>query len=303
MSEKDQEIASLKAQIARLEAERNALAAKKNELEEALASLQAQNAWLRRKVFGSSMSEKHLPLDPNVLEPTLFDTPLPEAEQKKLDEEVRQMEEQNAKAIEVKAHKREVRKPVLAGNLPVKENHIYPDGVQDNPDYVEIGTEVTDKVAVIPGQLFIDRTVRHKFVLKSKLQIEDPDRQAFLIAPLPDSVIPKGMAADSLLADIFIGKFVYHLPFYRQIQKYKEMGAVFSDATIGDWFAAVCTKLRPLYDALRKEVLQSKYIQVDESTIPVIKEEKPRKAAKEYMWAVRDALGGAVYFHYDHGSL
>ena len=281
MSEKDQEIASLKAQIARLEAERNALAAKKNELEEALASLQAQNAWLRRKVFGSSMSEKHLPLDPNVLEPTLFDTPLPEAEQKKLDEEVRQMEEQNAKAIEVKAHKREVRKPVLAGNLPVKENHIYPDGVQDNPDYVEIGTEVTDKVAVIPGQLFIDRTVRHKFVLKSKLQIEDPD---------------------SLLADIFIGKFVYHLPFYRQIQKYKEMGAVFSDATIGDWFAAVCTKLRPLYDALRKEVLQSKYIQVDESTIPVIKEEKPRKAAKEYMWAVRDALGGAVYFHYDHGS-
>ena len=302
MSEKDQEIASLKAQIARLEAERNALAAKKNELEEALASLQAQNAWLRRKVFGSSMSEKHLPLDPNVLEPTLFDTPLPEAEQKKLDEEVRQMEEQNAKAIEVKAHKREVRKPVLAGNLPVKENHIYPDGVQDNPDYVEIGTEVTDKVAVIPGQLFIDRTVRHKFVLKSKLQIEDPDRQAFLIAPLPDSVIPKGMAADSLLADIFIGKFVYHLPFYRQIQKYKEMGAVFSDATIGDWFAAVCTKLRPLYDALRKEVLQSKYIQVDESTIPVIKEEKPRKAAKEYMWAVRDALGGAVYFHYDHGS-
>ncbi len=302
MSEKDQEIASLKAQIARLEAERNALAAKKNELEEALASLQAQNAWLRRKVFGSSMSEKHLPLDPNVLEPTLFDTPLPEAEQKKLDEEVRQMEEQNAKAIEVKAHKREVRKPVLAGNLPVKENHIYPDGVQDNPDYVEIGTEVTDKVAVIPGQLFIDRTVRHKFVLKSKLQIEDPDRQAFLIAPLPDSVIPKGMAADSLLADIFIGKFVYHLPFYRQIQKYKEMGAMFSDATIGDWFAAVCTKLRPLYDALRKEVLQSKYIQVDESTIPVIKEEKPRKAAKEYMWAVRDALGGAVYFHYDHGS-
>ena len=281
MSEKDQEIASLKAQIARLEAERNALAAKKNELEEALASLQAQNAWLRRKVFGSSMSEKHLPLDPNVLEPTLFDTPLPEAEQKKLDEEVRQMEEQNAKAIEVKAHKREVRKPVLAGNLPVKENHIYPDGVQDNPDYVEIGTEVTDKVAVIPGQLFIDRTVRHKFVLKSKLQIEDPD---------------------SLLADIFIGKFVYHLPFYRQIQKYKEMGAMFSDATIGDWFAAVCTKLRPLYDALRKEVLQSKYIQVDESTIPVIKEEKPRKAAKEYMWAVRDALGGAVYFHYDHGS-
>jgi transposase len=296
------ERARLEAERSHLETERDVLSARKTELEEALASLQAQNAWLRRKVFGTSMSEKHLPLDPNVLEPTLFDTQLPEAEQKKLDEEVRQMEEQNARTIEVAAHRREVRKPVLSGNLPVRESHIYPEGVKDNPDYVEIGTEVTDKVAVIPGQLYIDRTVRHKFVLKSNLQIEDPDRQVFLIAPLPDSVIPKGMAADSLLADIFIGKFVYHLPFYRQIQKYKEMGAVFSDATIGDWFAAVCTNLRPLYDALREEVLQSEYIQVDESTIPVIKEEKPRKAAKEYMWAVRDALGGAVYFHYDRGS-
>ena len=302
MSNKDQEIEQLKAQIARLEAEHEALAAKKAELEEVVSSLKSQIAWLRRKVFGTSMSESHLPLDPNVLEPTLFDTMLPEEEQKKLNEEVRQMEEQNAKTIEVAAHRREVRKPVLSGNLPVKESHIYPDGVQGNPDYVEIGTEVTDKVAVIPGQLYIDRTVRHKFVLKSSLQIEDPDRQAFLIAPLPGSVIPKGMAADSLLADIFIGKYVYHLPFYRQVQKYKEMGAVLSDATIGDWFATVCTKLRPLYDALREDVLQSEYIQVDESTIPVIKEEKPRKAAKEYMWAVRDALGGAVYFHYDHGS-
>ena len=306
---KMEEIARLSTERSRLEAERSCLvserdtlSAKKTELEEALASLQAQNAWLRRKVFGSSMSESHLPLDPNVLEPTLFDTQLPEAEQKKLDEEVRQMEDQNARTIEVAAHRREVRRPVLSGNLPVKESHLYPEGVQDNPDYVEIGTEVTDKVAVIPGQLYIERTVRHKFVLRSSLQIEDPDRQVFLIAPLPDSVIPKGMAADSLLADIFISKFAYHLPFYRQIQRYKEMGAVFSDATVGDWFAAVCTKLRPLYDALREEVLASDYIQMDESTIPVIKEEKPRKAAKKYMWTIRDAVQGPVYFHYDGGS-
>ena len=43
------------------------------------------------------------------------------------------------------------------------------------------------------------------------------------------------------------------------------------------------------------------YIQVDESTLPVIDNEKHR-AVKGYMWAVRDALGGSVYFHYDMGS-
>ena len=59
-----------------------------------------------KKMFGS-MSEKNLPLDPSVLEPTLFDISLSEDEQAVLDAEVKRMEEQNAKTIEVKSHKRE----------------------------------------------------------------------------------------------------------------------------------------------------------------------------------------------------
>jgi len=74
-----------------------------------------------------------------------------------------------------------------------------------------------------------------------------------------------------------------------------------SDSTIGDWFAAVCSKLRPLYDKLREKIMSSDYIQVDESTLPVIDNEKCR-AVKGYIWAVRDAVSGDVYFHYDMGS-
>ncbi|MBQ2913476.1 MAG: transposase [Bacteroidales bacterium] len=43
----------------------------------------------------------------------------------------------------------------------------------------------------------------------------------------------------SLLADILIDKYVYHLPFYRIIQKYKELGVVPSDSMLGDWFSEV----------------------------------------------------------------
>ena len=131
--------------------------------------------------------------------------------------------------------------------------------------------------------------------------MEDPDRRSFEIAPLPETVIPKGMASESLLADILINKYFYHLPFYRQIQKYKELGAVLSDATMNDWFARVCSRLRPLYDRLRERIMETDYIQVDESTLPVIDNEKHR-AVKGYMWAVRDAVGGSVYFHYNMGS-
>ena len=283
----------------RLAAQVEKLTAEKAELENAVSSLKSMMEWYRKKLFGK-MSEKNLPLDPSVLEPTLFDEQLSEEEQVTLDAEVKAMEEQNARVIEVKAHKREVRNPVYS-NLPVIVTDIYPEGVQGNPDYVEIGVETTDRLAIKPAQMYIDRTVRHKFVLKSSLQIEDPDKQAFVIAPMPDMIIPKGMASESLLADILINKFFYHLPYYRQIQKYKELGVVLSDATINDWFAAVCSKLRPLYDKLREAIMEKDYIQVDESTLPVIDNEKHR-AVKGYMWVVRDAVGGSVYFHYDMGS-
>ena len=294
------EVEALRSEKGKLLAEKEQMQREKDEMQTVIDDLRAQMAWFRKKFF-ASMSEKHLPLDPNILEPTLFDTVLSEEEQAKLDAEVKKMEEENAKAIEVKAHKREVRKPLLSNNLPVEEEHLYPEGVKDNPDYVEIGVEVTETLGIRPAVMFKKRTIRHKFVLKSNLQIENPDQKAFLIAPLPETIIPKGMASESLLADILINKYIYHLPFYRQIQKYKELGVLLNDATINDWFAAVCAKLRPLYERLRVEIMSKDYIQVDESTLPVIDNEKHR-AVKGYMWAIRDALGGSVYFHYDNGS-
>lgn len=59
------------------------------------------------------------------------------------------MEEQNAKTIEVKSHKREVRKPVMRMNLPVEETHIYPEGINLD-EYIEIGVETTDRIAIRP---------------------------------------------------------------------------------------------------------------------------------------------------------
>ena len=299
MSDQSQEILRLQSELARLQEEGLRKDRKIEQMQSVIDSLRNMMAYFRKRLFGS-MTEKRLPLDPSVLQPTLFDTQLTEEEQSALDAEVKKMEEQNARTVEVKSHRREVRKPVMRDDLPVEEIHIYPEGV--NPEeYTEIGVETTDRIAIRPAVMYIERTVRHKFVLKSSLQIDNPDRQTFIIAPIPETIIPKGMASESLLADILIDKYVYHLPFYRVIQKYKELGVVLSDSTIGDWFSAVCSRLRPLYDKLRERIMTSDYIQVDESTLPVIDNEKHR-AVKGYIWAVRDAVCGDVYFHYDMGS-
>ncbi len=53
---------------------------------------------------------------------------------------------------------------------------------------------------------------------------------------------------------------------------------------MGDWIAKVATYLGPLGDALRKEVLRSGYLQVDETTFPVQKPKKNGKTHRGYLW-------------------
>ena len=151
------------------------------------------------------------------------------------------------------------------------------------------------------SKVYIQRTIRPKYVLKSQLQIENPYEQTFKVASLPSVPLKKCMAGSSLLTEIIIQKYLYHLPFHRIIQKFKDSGFVISNSTIGDWFAATCVKLRPLYDMIKEDILSTDYIQVDETTLPVISDEKSR-AVKGYVWVVRNAVDGDVFFHYTNGS-
>jgi hypothetical protein len=242
-----------------------AQAAEIERLKNRVASLEDQLYWLRKKMFGK-MSEKNLPLDPSVLsEPTLFDEPLTEQERAELDARVKKEEEEEASLIKVRSFERKPRKALDLSGLEVREEHIYPE-VENREDYRELEPETTDVLVMVPAM------------------------------PLP-----KCMASESILSDIILQKFMYHMPFYREIQKYKELGLRVSDSTMNDWYAATCEKLKLLYDVLRREVMSRDYIQVDESTLPVIDNEKHR-AVKGYMWCTRSVEDNMVVFQYDMGS-
>lgn len=60
--------------------------------------------------------------------------------------------------------------------------------------------------------------------------------------------------------------------------------------------------LEPLYECLRKRVLCCDYIQIDETTIPVLDKDKPGAARKGYHWVVRSPELKSLFFHYDKGS-
>jgi transposase len=130
------------------------------------------------------------------------------------------------------------RKPLDITKLPVEVENIYPEGTTDEngnlrTGYVEIGTEETSRLERIPAKVYIVRTVRHKIISKSDITDKHPEERGILIAALPLAPVSKCIAGASVLAGIITGKFMYHLPFYRQIQQYREAGITISDSTMG----------------------------------------------------------------------
>ena len=266
-----------------------------------VSSLEQSLYWLRKKVFGR-MSEKSLPLDPNQL--FLFSKEaMSSMEISRLEEEVRKSEEEITRTIKVK--EKPVRKSLDTSSLPVEIIDLYPEGTTDEEgrlkdDFIEIGKEESSRLERVPAKVYILKTVRHKVISKSDME-KYPEERQILIHPLPLVPVSKCMADSSVLTDIIIGKFMYHLPFYRLIQQYRESGISISESTMCGWYEMAVEKLKLLYNLLKHKILSSDYIQVDESVIPVMDNEK-HKAKKGYEWCVRDGITGDVMFHYDRGS-
>ena len=234
----------------RLRKENHALSGK-------VASLEQSLYWLRKKMFGR-MSEKSLPLAPNQL--SLFTQQEMSPDEKAgLEEEARKAEEEMTRTIKVK--EKPVRKPLDTSLLPVKEIDLYPEGTatEDSKlkdDFVEIGTEETLRLERILEKDYIVKTIRHKVIRKSELKEKHPEERHILISPLPLVSVGKCMAGASVLTNIIIGKFMYHLPFYRIIQQYRESGITISDSTMGGWYEAAVEKLKLLYNLLKKHTIE-----------------------------------------------
>ena len=265
-------------------------------------SLKGQIDWLRKQLFGTK-SEKNLDVDPSQL--SLFDEQEMSGEEKaELAEDVKKAEETITFSVTRKI--RPSRRLLDDSSLPVKENHIYPEGTTKEDgslkdEYAEIGVEEKRTLETVPSSVYVLKTVRHKVILKADVKDKLPEDRTILLPPLPLEPVDRCAAGASVLTDIIIGKFMYHLPFYRQIQRYKEAGITISDSTMGGWYEAAVERLKLLYDLLRRKILSSEYLQIDESTVPVMDDER-HKTRKGYEWCLRDAIAGDVMFYYDGGS-
>lgn len=157
----------------------------------------------------------------------------------------------------------------------------------------KIGEEVTEELEYEPGKLYVNRIVRPKYA--------KPGNGGIVTAPMIERPLPKAIAGPSLLANIVIDKYVDHLPLYRQTERFKREGINIAYSTITDWLSATCTLITPLYESLKKLVLQSNYLHVDESPIKVLDKDKKGTTHRGYFWVYQNSVERLVLFDYREG--
>jgi len=271
------------------------------ELKDENKKLIDQLAWYRRK-FWKSSSEKYISEDPNQRKIDFDGLDVLPEEKGIIEKAAKEIISYERKKPEKKI--KPVRQP-LPDHLRREIEVIEPENIDEN--WERIGQEVSEILEYEPGEFYVRQIVRPIYVLKKELQQsedasgEDQNPKNVKTATLPMLPLPRSNAGASLLAELLLGKYMHHLPFHRQIEMLKHAGVSLPASTVNGWFTAGSDLLRAMYYRLRELVLSSDYIQVDESTVPVI-DSKKKRAVKAYLWVVRSVMDKLVFFHYDKGS-
>ena len=241
-------------------------------LDNKIHNLEEQLEWFKRQIFGKRSERVVADLDAQQMTFDGFENPSSEKKKKK----------------PVAAHERS--KPnrdgkdkiSLPDDLPVKTTIL--DISEDEKvcqetgqALVQIGVEVSHKLAHEPGSYYIKEIIRPKYAHPQK------EENGILTADLPDCLLPKCRADESLLAEIITKKFADHLPLYRIAEILKREGIGISRKLLSQWVVRSAIALKPLYNEMSERVLASENIYIDEAPVKLWETEKCKQA---YMWVV-----------------
>ena len=198
---------------------------------------------------------------------------------------------------QVSAHERRhpVRKP-LSKDLPreVVEIDIADEDKQCDccgGELKAFGHETSCKLDIVPAQVKVLEIRRLKYACACESGVKT--------APAPKMPIPKSISTPGLLAWIITSKYGDALPLYRQEFILKRMGAEITRATLAQWMIRVADVLMPLYKALCQHLVKQPYVQADETTLQVLKEQDRHPQSKSYTWLYRtgEQLGSPVVLY------
>jgi transposase len=187
--------------------------------------------------------------------------------------------------------------------------HPFPEGLEEEITVVDapdkpanaryMGYEDQRQLACDPMRWYIKTTRRLIYLAP------DEDELSFrqLIAPLPAHPVPRCKFDISVLVLMVTDKYLYHLPVWRQRQRFLQYGIDLSYSTLCNLTNRICEVLEPLWHLLLKEIIISGLMHLDETTYRVLDDtkKKGKKSHIGWMWAMMNPLQRIVCFLYQPG--
>ncbi len=150
---------------------------------------------------------------------------------------------------------------------------------------VRIGQEVTRQLAHRSAEFFVKETIRPKYAHP------DLEERGILTADLPDSILPRSRADESLLAEIVTRKYADHLPLHRLSEIFSRDGVQLTRQLLSQWLIKLGVILTPLYDLMVQRIKESGLAYVDETPVRLQVKGKGR-LQQAYMWVLVGGTGG-----------
>jgi len=148
-----------------------------------------------------------------------------------------------------------------------------------------IGEEVSEQLDIVPAKFFVRRHVRPRYCCRMC--------QTLHIAAMPAQPIDKGIPAPGLITHVATGKYLNHLPLYRQEAEFERMGVPIPRSTMAGWFGELEVLLEPLVQRLIEVLLAERIVHADETTVPVL-DPGAGQTATGYLWAYRSSPFSAL---------
>ena len=242
--------------------------------------------YLLRRLFGST-SER---IDPNQL--ALFKEALEQAAQEA------GAEDESPVPAPARAKRNGHGRQRLPEDLPrTRVEHDISDADKTCPNghkRVRIGEDVSEQLDFTPASYYVIEHVRPVYACNA------PACDCGVVqAAKPAQPIEKGLAGPGLLAHVITSKYCDHIPLHRQERIIARHGVHLSRKTLCDWVLQTAGVLRPIVEAMKEHVLESKVIHTDDTPVRVQDPKKKRTTRKAYLWPyVGDA--GHPYTVFDY---
>jgi len=153
-----------------------------------------------------------------------------------------------------------------------------------------IGSKLTEVYDYQPGKFVKIQTNYKKYI---------DETGNIYKAPVPPRVIEKGRVSNRLVANMHVDKFVYSMPYERQIKKMQRLGMSLAASTINGWEEICYRKLKRLLKLFKRIINEQDYLQIDEVPIHFVNDVGKGQCSNGYFWVVNAPRQKLVLFEFN----